>query len=107
MAELTDHEAATLGPLLVALSRALQRGLGVHKTYLALFAETESFQHLHVHVVPRMEDLPPDRHGPAVFAYLAQPAHQWVSPDEMDQIAEQLRPLVTGELHTLGDSHQS
>lgn len=107
MAELTAHEAATLGPLLVALSRALHRGLGARKTYLALFAEAEGFQHLHVHLVPRMEDLPPDRRGPEVFSYPAQPADQWVSPDEMDRIAEQLGPLVTTELHALHDSHGS
>jgi diadenosine tetraphosphate (Ap4A) HIT family hydrolase len=97
MAELTAEEAIVLGPLLAALSRGLERTLGARKAYVAFFAEAEGFAHLHLHVVPRLADLPDDRRGPRVFGYLEQPADQWVSPEEMDQLAEQLRPLLAAE----------
>ena len=34
------------------------------------FSEAEGFEHLHVHLVPRMVDQPADRTGPRVFGYL-------------------------------------
>jgi diadenosine tetraphosphate (Ap4A) HIT family hydrolase len=70
MAELTEEEAAALGPLLRGASIALRRVTGCVKTYVMLYAEREGFEHLHVHVVPRMPDMPADRQGPGVFEYL-------------------------------------
>jgi len=85
--ELTAAEAADLGPLLRALTAAMRAVLGCSKTYVALFAEAEGFEHVHFHVVPRSPDLDPERRGPRVFGYLAgDPAGQ--VPDEvMDQVA--------------------
>lgn len=68
--ELTADEAVALGDLLRKASIALRAMTGCDKTYVMLFAEAEGFAHLHLHVVPRMSDLPEDRRGPAVFAYL-------------------------------------
>jgi hypothetical protein len=39
--ELTDGEAAELGPLLRALAAALRQVTGCQKTYVALFAEAD------------------------------------------------------------------
>ena len=50
--ELTAGEAADLGPLLRALTAAMRAVLGCGKTYVALFAEAEGFEHVHFHVVP-------------------------------------------------------
>ena len=71
LAELTPAEAAALGPLLRRLSVALVELTGAVKTYVALFAEAEGFEHLHLHLVPRAADLPADRHGPRIFVYLS------------------------------------
>jgi diadenosine tetraphosphate (Ap4A) HIT family hydrolase len=51
--ELTPAEAADLGPLLTDLTSALREVVCCDKTYVALFAEAEGFQHVHFHVVPR------------------------------------------------------
>jgi diadenosine tetraphosphate (Ap4A) HIT family hydrolase len=101
MGQLTGAEGAALGPLLVALSRALERILDVPKTYVAMFAEAEGFAHLHVHVVPRRADLHHQLRGPRIFHHLRQPADQVVPDDEMDRIADQVRPLLAAELRTL------
>lgn len=86
-AELSAEEAAALGPLLRAVSRAVVDVTGCERTYLAMFAEKEGFQHLHVHVVPRHADLPDDRRGPGVFWYVRRPPSEWVSNAEMDRLA--------------------
>lgn len=69
--ELSNGEAAEFGPLLVAASQALRDVTGCVKTYVMLFAEADGFAHLHLHVVPRLGDLPDERQGPRVFQYLA------------------------------------
>ena len=65
LAELDAAEAAELGPLLAALSRALVDLVGCTKTYVLLLAEAEGFSHLHFHVVPRMPDQPPESTHPS------------------------------------------
>jgi diadenosine tetraphosphate (Ap4A) HIT family hydrolase len=72
LSELTASEATSLGPLLTALSTALERGLGARKAYLAFFAEAKGFAHLHLHVVPRSDDLLSEQ-GPHILHYLEQP----------------------------------
>lgn len=94
LAELTADEAAALGPLLAAVSRALVEVTGCRKTYLALFAEAEEFQHLHIHVVPRYDDQPPDRKGPAVFGYIGGPESDHVPAAEMDRIGAALAERI-------------
>jgi diadenosine tetraphosphate (Ap4A) HIT family hydrolase len=95
--ELTAEEAGELGHLLRAASAALVEVTGCVKTYVALFAEAEGFSHLHVHVVPRPEDLRQDRRGPRVFGHLG------AGPDAMseadrDSLAARLGPSVTRNL---------
>ncbi len=102
-AELTPKEAAALGPLLRALARALDETLAVEKTYVLFLAEQPGFEHLHLHVVPRAPDLPPDRRGTAVFAYLKEPEGAWVPAATMDCLADQLRPLVWAQLQPSSD----
>jgi diadenosine tetraphosphate (Ap4A) HIT family hydrolase len=85
--ELTAAEAADLGPLLRALTAAMRAVLGCSKTYVALFAEAEGFEHVHFHVVPRSPDLDLGLRGPRVFGHLGgDPAGQ-VPAEVMDQVA--------------------
>ncbi len=66
-AELTEAEAASIGPLLHRISKALQEVTGAVKTYVVLFAEHPEHPHVHFHVIPRMNDLPKDKRGRWIF----------------------------------------
>ena len=66
-------QAETLGPLLAALSAALETVFPARKAYVAFLAEAEGFEHLHLHVVPREDGMPPERRGKHVFDWLDMP----------------------------------
>ena len=95
VADLTDAEALELGPLVKAVSAALQAAVGCVKTYVAQFAEDPMHPHVHVHVIPRAPDQPDDARGPRVFSRLGVPDAQCVLELRMNEIAaavgEQLR----------------
>jgi diadenosine tetraphosphate (Ap4A) HIT family hydrolase len=91
IADLTDAEAAGLGPWQVRLSRALVAVTGCVKVYAAQFAEAAGFGHAHFHLVPRAPELPADLLGPRVFGYLSRPQEEWVTPEQMDELAVALR----------------
>lgn len=65
--ELTDEEAAELGPLLRDATQALVLALGARKSYVMQFAE--GVRHAHFHIPPRMPDQPEDRRGDKVLGY--------------------------------------
>jgi diadenosine tetraphosphate (Ap4A) HIT family hydrolase len=90
--ELSDGESASLGVLLRDLSRALKTVTGCQKTYVMLLAEMPGFNHVHFHVVPRMADLPSDRTGTAIFAYLQEDP---LSDEARDEIAVRIRSELT------------
>lgn len=94
LAELSPGEAAALGPLLTAVSRAVTDVTGCVKVYLALFAEAEGFQHLHIHLVPRHSHLPDDLRGPGVFGYLDRPESEWVTAVEMNRVGADLAERI-------------
>lgn len=98
LAELDADEAAALGRLLAACSRALEAELGCEKCYAIFLAEAPGFSHLHVHVVPRAPDMPEDRRGAAVFAYLRDPEASRVSPERRDEIAAAVGARLAVEL---------
>ena len=64
VADMTDAEALELGPLIKNVSRALHRTMGCRKTYVVQFAEHPNHPHVHVHVIPRANDLPEELLGP-------------------------------------------
>ena len=91
---LTVDEAAELGPLLRNLTAALRTAVGCEKTYVALFAEAEGFQHVHFHVIPRMGDLNPDLRGRRIFGLLGGDPSSFVPETVMDRLAVQLTGLL-------------
>ncbi len=103
LAELTPAEAAALGPLLQRLSVTLAEVTGAVKTYVALFAEAEGFEHLHLHLVPRAPDLPVDRHGPRIFGYLSKDESEWLPEEERDRVAARVTAALDGD-HVAGSS---
>jgi diadenosine tetraphosphate (Ap4A) HIT family hydrolase len=56
LADLTDDEAATLGPVLRRVLGAMRKALDPERIYVASFAET--VHHLHFHLIPRYSDMP-------------------------------------------------
>ena len=98
MIELSPEQTTSLGPLLVAVSKALTRVTGCSKTYVAMFAEAEGFQHLHIHVIPRAADLSDGLKGPKIFDYLHRAENEWVSVVEMDALAARLKADLDTEI---------
>jgi diadenosine tetraphosphate (Ap4A) HIT family hydrolase len=92
--ELTDDAAAELGPLLTRVSQALSDVLGCEKAYVAFFAEADGFEHLHLHVMPRMDWFGPDERGPAVFSRLGRSADTEVPEADRDALALKLRAAL-------------
>ncbi|OIJ27306.1 HIT family protein [Nocardioides luteus] len=89
--ELPADAHAELGTLLGSLSAALRAVTGCVKTYVMQFSEAEGFEHLHVHLVPRMADQPAHLKGPNVFGYLTDDETRWLPEAERDRLALALR----------------
>ena len=53
VADLTDEEALSFGPLTRRITRAMREVLRPEKIYLSLYAEAPGHAHLHVHLIPR------------------------------------------------------
>ena len=96
--DLTAGEAADLGPLLRAVSSALRDVTGCRKTYVALFAEAEGFQHIHFHIIPRQPGLEADLRGPRVFGLLGGDPARCVPEAVMDEIAGKLSQALRLEI---------
>jgi diadenosine tetraphosphate (Ap4A) HIT family hydrolase len=94
LAELGPEAAAELGPLLADLSRALERVTGCRKTYSMQFSEAEGYEHLHIHLVPRMPDQPEDERGPRIFARLDRPEAEIVPQADRNRLASQIRQVL-------------
>ena len=94
VAELTDAEAAELGPLVQRASVALHEVVRCEKTYVVQFAEAAGHGHVHVHVVPRAADLPPEHQGPRVFSLLGVADDECVPEARMDELAALLAPRL-------------
>lgn len=87
--ELSEQEAASLGPLLARTCEAVRAETAALRVYTAFFGEAVA--HLHIHVIPRADDLPDDLHGPSVFELLRTAAGRGVRDDECAAIAARIR----------------
>jgi diadenosine tetraphosphate (Ap4A) HIT family hydrolase len=92
--ELRRDEAAQLGEVLHRVSRALQQVVGCEKSYFVFFAEAEGFEHLHVHVIPRMAWFTHNERGPGVFKMLGVSPEDEVSEQDRDDLALRLREAL-------------
>jgi len=91
--ELNDEETLVLGGLMRDVTKALKTVTGCVKTYVMLLAEAPGFTHVHFHVVPRMVDLPEERRGRDIFAYLKE---EPLTGEQLDEVAHQLRGALSG-----------
>lgn len=94
VAELTPEESVALGLLITRVSQALHAVTHCAKTYVIQFAEAPGHAHVHVHIVPRMPDLPADRRGPQIFGYLGVAEPERVTETAMDAIAQPIRAYL-------------
>lgn len=93
VSQLTDTEAEELGMLIARVSAALEAVTGCEKTYVVLFAEHPDHRHVHVHLIPRAVDLPPEQHGRHIFDRLGVVDEHRVSETRMNELVRRLRPL--------------
>ena len=89
--ELTREEFAELGELQYRTAQALRGELGSQREYSICLAEGPGFNHIHVHMVPRAQNLPEELRGPRIFALLNPAAHTPLAPEEVVAVSERLR----------------
>jgi diadenosine tetraphosphate (Ap4A) HIT family hydrolase len=98
-----DSEARELGSLLRGVTAALRATTGCEKTYVLLLAESEGFEHVHFHVVPRRADLPVAYRGARIFGLLGNPELAVVAPERMDELSIAVRSHLGGA--GIADAH--
>ena len=92
--ESTDSELVSLGPLLGSLTSALRTVVGCEKTYVALFAEAKGYEHVHIHVVPRMAWFEREHRGPRSLDAFLGATGDAVPDEEMDRVALAIRSAM-------------
>jgi diadenosine tetraphosphate (Ap4A) HIT family hydrolase len=95
--DLTQDEFAELGELLRGLTPTLRRETGCLKEYVSCYAEAEGFSHIHVHVIPRPPDLPPELRGPNVFSLIG-PDAELADREEVVRFCDAARELMDVEM---------
>ena len=71
MHELSLPEMQELAEIQYRLLQVMHQDPTIQKEYMMQFAEGEGFQHVHIHLVPKPDDLPDEHKGPRVFARLS------------------------------------
>ncbi len=90
--ELTPEEFAEMGTLIRRTVQLVHQRFDCAKEYVMILAEAEHFHHVHVHIVPRAEDLPESLRGPRIFALLGEKVRaEAIPPTEIAALCEELR----------------
>jgi len=89
--ELSREEFAELAEIQYKLAQVMRQDTRVEKEYMMCFSEAAGFKHIHVHFVPRPENLPAELKGPAVFALIRVDEAHAVSPDTLRAFCEDFR----------------
>lgn len=91
--ELTAEEFAELAAIQARATALLHTFLDCEKEYVMCLAESEGFYHIHVHVIPKPRDLPPEFKATRIFGLLGSTERtiQAVPPDEVADFCNRLR----------------
>ena len=92
IADLTDDEAMPSAPGRCACHARCTR-YWLPEDLRRAFAEAEGFSHVHFHIVPRADSLPPSLHGPGIFELL-KPEAPPADPGHIDHVASTLHELL-------------
>lgn len=68
--ELTAEELASIGPVLARVCGGIRDAAEVDRVYINVFGETN--RHLHIVLVARGEEIPPEYRGPAMLANMGE-----------------------------------
>ncbi|MEO6077440.1 MAG: HIT family protein [Candidatus Andersenbacteria bacterium] len=88
--ELTKEEWADLADIQSKLLLALHQVTKSKKEYIAQFAEKEGFQHIHFHIIPRMDTILDDYKGPNIFKHLKVTREEAVPAKELSEFCNLL-----------------
>jgi diadenosine tetraphosphate (Ap4A) HIT family hydrolase len=94
--ELSREEFAELAEIQYKLAQVMRQDPHVEKEYLACFAESPGFSHIHIHFVPRPKNLPAELKGPAVFELLRVDEVHAVLPDTLSAFCEDFKEKFVG-----------
>ena len=97
--ELTEEEFEELSHLLRLACQALHQVLDTEKEYVMQFAEGEGFNHVHVHVIARLPDWPPELKGPRIFSGLGSQVENPLESMELSPLVEKIGEYITSRLH--------
>src|SRR5260370_42064131 len=89
--ELSRAEFAELAEIQYKLAQVMRQDTNVEKEYTMCFAEAPGFCHIHIHFVPRQENLPARLKGPAIFKKLKGNKAHAVPPDAIRAFCEEFR----------------
>ena len=87
--ELSRQEFVELAEIQERITKLLFTELNCEKEYVACFAERS--RHIHVHVIPRVHDLPDDLQGTGIFAMLTTTAGDALPREQVQAFCEDMR----------------
>lgn len=96
--DLNKDEFDELSRLFPGCIGALHREFGTEKEYVMQFAESDHYQHVHFHLVPRAPNWPDELQGPRVFGALGADVSGELTVDEMTKAASKIQAFLTAFL---------
>ncbi|MBU2229133.1 HIT family protein [Patescibacteria group bacterium] len=90
--DLTLHQLVEYLSLQRRIATLLREHFGCDKEYIFVLGEAEGFQHLHVHMIPRLPDLSEEFQGTNIFRLLREAREEGGHPpEEIADLCRQLR----------------
>lgn len=89
--ELTRGEFIELAELQEKSIKLLHHELQTDKEYSVCFAEGEHFKHIHIHIIPKTDEITDDIKGPKVFQLLKVEEENAVAKDRVLEFSNKLR----------------
>ena len=87
--DLTPSEFAEMTVLQNQIIKVLHECFHSEKEYMAMFAESEGFEHIHVHFIPRGENFPSEYKGSKVFRLIGKITNP-ISPEDVITLCHEL-----------------
>lgn len=97
IASLTDEEAASFGPLVVRVTRAIRAALAVDRVYLMSFNEV--VPHVHTLIAARSEAVQPENRGAKIVGL----RDELVAADEAASAIRRIRSQLEGAEHAAAE----